>query len=320
VQAFNGQFFMPAKNAVIPQLVSEKDLVRANSLNAVSDSLTRLIGPSLGGVMYAALGLGSVVIADAISFFLSALLIALIVMPRSGETTARPARGVREELTAFWGEWLNGLRLVRFDRMLGPLFIVLAIFSLADSMLTTLLVAFVNDIMHGGSEQLGWLLATQGVGGLIGGLVLAKSGARIPPARLIAAACLIDGCLLLIIFNVPIFQLALGIIFLAGIVMVGAIVSITALLQSGASDEYRGRVFGAFATTQSLMRLVGIVVAGSAAQVVGIIPVLNTSGAMWLLAGALCLMLMPVTHGPQTDDGGRPRMSVKGAVREVGGH
>jgi MFS family permease len=270
-----------------------------------------LIGPSLGGVMYAALGLSSVVIADAVSFFVSALLIALITMPRSGETSARAERNVREELTAFWGDWLNGLRLVRFDRMLGPLFIVLSIFSLADSMLTTLLVAFVNDILHGGSEQLGWLLATQGVGGLLGGLALAKIGVRIPPARLIAAACLIDGCLLLIIFNVPIFQLALGVIFLAGIVMVGAIVSITALLQGGVSNEYRGRVFGTFATTQALMRLVGIAVAGSTAQIVGIIPVLDASAAMWLLAGGICLWLMPVTHARPTADVGRQRLAVQ---------
>src|SRR5262245_23320257 len=65
LQAAIGQFFQPAKNAVIPQLVDEKDLIPANSLNAVSDSLTRLVGPSLGGVMFAALGLNAVVLADA---------------------------------------------------------------------------------------------------------------------------------------------------------------------------------------------------------------------------------------------------------------
>ena len=80
-QSAVGQFFMPAKNAIIPRLVGGEDLIRANSLNATSDSLTRLIGPSLGGVMFAALGLSSVVIVDALSFFVSAIMIAGMVVP-----------------------------------------------------------------------------------------------------------------------------------------------------------------------------------------------------------------------------------------------
>lgn len=309
LQAAIGQFFQPAKNAVIPQLVDEQDLVPANSLSAVSDSLTRLVGPLMGGVMFAALGLNAVVLADVASFFASAALIVLIVLPNPGSEPTDGPEEPGQQIGKFWREWIDGLRLVRFDRMLGPLFVVLAIFSLADSMLTTLLVAFVKDAMHGGSEQLGWLLASQGVGGLLGGLALTKLGGRIAPARLIATACLVDGLLLLLIFNVPIYELALGIIFLAGIVMVGAIVSINTLLQSGAANEFRGRVFGAFATTQSLMRLVGIVVAGSAAEVVGIIPVLDASAAMWVLAGVLCVMLMPVGERRQTVDDGRRELA-----------
>src|SRR5712692_1752341 len=53
VQSAIGQFFIPAKSAIIPLLVGEQDLIEANSLNAVSDSLTRPIGPALGGVLMA---------------------------------------------------------------------------------------------------------------------------------------------------------------------------------------------------------------------------------------------------------------------------
>ncbi|HEY3028636.1 MAG TPA: MFS transporter, partial [Bradyrhizobium sp.] len=79
-QSTIGQFFVPAKNAIIPNLVDENELIGANSLNAVSDSVTRLIGPSLGGMLMAWLGLTSVVLVVSASFLVSALMIALIAL------------------------------------------------------------------------------------------------------------------------------------------------------------------------------------------------------------------------------------------------
>ena len=62
------QFFNPAQTAIIPMLVEEKDLLPANSLNSMSQELTRLVGPSLGGLLFGLLGIGSVVTLDLISF------------------------------------------------------------------------------------------------------------------------------------------------------------------------------------------------------------------------------------------------------------
>ncbi len=62
-------------------MVGENDLLAANSLNGLSDALTRLIGSALGGVLMGWLGFSSVVLLDAGSFLFSALMIALIVMP-----------------------------------------------------------------------------------------------------------------------------------------------------------------------------------------------------------------------------------------------
>src|ERR1700736_2178807 len=75
------QFFNPAQTAIIPMLVAEKDLLAANSLNSMSQELTRLVGPSLGGLLFGLLGVGSVIILDVISFLFSAALVALIVIP-----------------------------------------------------------------------------------------------------------------------------------------------------------------------------------------------------------------------------------------------
>src|SRR5579883_2694751 len=62
------QFFIPAKTAIIPQLVDEAHLLAANSLNSTSQELTRLVGPLIGGLLFGLFGLKSVIIVDAFSF------------------------------------------------------------------------------------------------------------------------------------------------------------------------------------------------------------------------------------------------------------
>ncbi|MEP7199994.1 MAG: MFS transporter, partial [Chloroflexota bacterium] len=181
-QSAIGQFFMPARSALIPQIVGEQELLQANSLSAVSDSLTRLIGPSLGGLLFAWFGLASVVFVDAASFAVSALLIALVVVPARhiGVTAAAQSAATWARV---WRDWRDGLRVIRRERLLVGLFVVMGLFSVADAIFTTLLVGFAKDIMRIGTQQLGVMMALQGVGGLLGGLVLTRVGQRLAPAR-----------------------------------------------------------------------------------------------------------------------------------------
>ena len=77
------QLFQPAQVALVPRLIEGTDaqLIQANSLIGVSQHLSRLIGPAIGGVAFAVGGLLAVVLADAASFVFSAAMIALIRGP-----------------------------------------------------------------------------------------------------------------------------------------------------------------------------------------------------------------------------------------------
>src|SRR4051812_2976489 len=70
-----GLLFAPAESAFLPRLVGEEQLVTANALNALNDNLGRLVGPAIGGLLYASGGLPVVVLADAATFIVSAVLI-----------------------------------------------------------------------------------------------------------------------------------------------------------------------------------------------------------------------------------------------------
>ena len=120
MQAMIAQFFTPAKNALLPLLVSESDLVAANALNSLSESLTRLTAPALGGALFGLLGLASVVWIDSASFLTSGVLIALIVFPARAVAVEAAARG--RAWTAVVREWRDGMRLMRNDPTITAIF------------------------------------------------------------------------------------------------------------------------------------------------------------------------------------------------------
>src|SRR5512136_1972583 len=108
------QFFNPAKSAVIPLLVDEKDLLAANSLNGLSDALTRLVGSALGGMLLSWLGFSFVIFFDAGSFLFSAIMILLILMPaRHPALPGAVHEPAAASVAGVWRDWIAGLRLVK---------------------------------------------------------------------------------------------------------------------------------------------------------------------------------------------------------------
>lgn len=98
-QSTIGQLFGPAKNALIPRLVGEEDLLAANSLSSMGNQLTMLTGPLLGGASLALLGIFSSILVDSASFLFSAIMAAYVVAaPLSNEPTTESARG-----SSAWG-------------------------------------------------------------------------------------------------------------------------------------------------------------------------------------------------------------------------
>src|SRR5215218_7424050 len=190
VQSSVGQFFNPAKGALIPQLVDESLLMPANSLNSLGVELTRLIGAPLGGALMALMGLPSVVGLDCISFALSALLIGLIVAPRGGKANASVAAdaGISALLAGIWRDLVEGLRLVRGTRWLTGLFLAMGVMMLGQGITNVLLVPFVEQVLHGDAQIFGWIVTAQGVGGLIGGLLAGTIGRLFSPVRIMAVS------------------------------------------------------------------------------------------------------------------------------------
>ncbi len=287
------QFFAPAKSAIIPRLVGEKDLLAANSLNALSDALTRLVGAALGGVLVSGLGFMSVIWLDAGSFIFSGLMLACLAVPAAAATTSAAKRShAAAPWAAVWAEWLAGLRLVQRERLLAGLFVVLGVALLGDSIITVLIVPLVKTLLGGGALELGWMMAAQGTGGLVGGLLAGLLGKKIAPRHLVSLGLMATALVILAVINLPWLPLTVLLMALIGVVSVTWMVSSQTLLQLGVSDQYRGRVFGTFGAVSALMSLIGLGLGGVLGDVAGVLLMASLGAALYFTAGLLAWGLL----------------------------
>ncbi|MHB8645842.1 MAG: MFS transporter [Thermomicrobiales bacterium] len=293
-QALISQFFTPAKNAVIPLLVSEADLIAANALNALSENLTRLTAPALGGALFGLFGLASVVWIDSVSFLVSGLMIACIALTAK-RRDANATRGT--SWAAVWREWRDGMRLMRANPTISAIFATMGTAMIAEGFFTALLVPFVKEVLHGGPQDFGWLASAQAIGGLTGSLFIGRVSKVVRPGILIPISGLLFGLADIALINLPghgplpTLPLALGLIGVAGVPIVGFFVGQQTLLQAAVADDYRGRVFGAFGTTVALMTLIGQGIGSLLGDRIGVAPTMTLAGCFDILAAGVAFIL-----------------------------
>ena len=305
------QFFSPAQQAMVPRLVPEDELVAANALSGQVSNVSRLAGSALGGVLAAAGGIVAVTLADAASFLASAVLLVLVrttgrtagregnpLRPAAvGETPSglRPSGGnpVRGRLAAVGTDLRAGLRLATGHRTLRLLMIFALVTSVGEGIMSTLFTPFVENVLHGTPQDLGFILAAQAVGGIAGGMAAAASGHRIRAARLLGLGAVLFGLVDLAIFLYPLGYVAVW-PAVAGMIVVGlpgalTLAGLITLFQRSSEDSYRGRVFGALSALEGVSVLAGTLGAGYLSRVAGIVPVLAVQGAGYVVAGLVML-------------------------------
>jgi MFS family permease len=289
-----GTFFRPAENALLPLLVGKERLVPANALNALNDNLSRLIGPALGGLTAAWIGLGGVATVDAATYLVAAGMIGAIATPtRPERTPSSDAATVTGTVATVWREWRVGLRLIRGNRVLRVVFGVFAIASLGEGVMQTAFWVYVDQVLEGGTREAGWLLSAQAVGGLVGAVVVGARAKTRSPLSLLGWGAIGMGLTDLVLFNYPAFVpgIWLGLVSMAGGGVLGAAfgTGYTAAIQVEATDAYRGRVFGALLATSALLMIIGAAIAGLATERLGAVAVLTIDSLGYVAGGALAL-------------------------------
>ena len=294
VEAALGQLNDPARNALVPALVGGADLVGANGLIGLNGNLARLVGSPLGGILVEVAGLPGLVVGDAASFLVGAVLVAL-VRPKPAPTLARVGETAGTG-GGFLREWLDGLRVTVRDRRLRWGLVVNGLASVAQGIFVVLFVLFVTRVLGGDGAQVGLLRGVQAIGGLLGGLLVVGLASRLEPGRLLGASLLAFGGIALATWNAPALTTAdalyLGLFVAAGIPGIGVLTGLTALVQAHTDAAYLGRVFATYLGTSNGLQALGMLLAGLLGDALGVVAVLDAQAALYLLAGVLALVTL----------------------------
>jgi Na+/melibiose symporter-like transporter len=264
--------------------------VPANAVNGQARNVARLVGSGLGGVTAAWGGLPALAVVDAVTFVLAAGLV-LAIRARAAQSALADPDAEPTPPTPWWVEWRAGLSVAAGSRTLRVLLLFSAVTAVGEGVMGTLFAPFVRDVLHSDARGYGLVVGVQAIGGIAGGLVLAAVGARWQPARLLAGAAVVFGLIDLALFLYPLVwvSLAPAVVLMVVVGIPGAAVSasFTTLLQLGTTDAFRGRVFGTVLGLESGGVLVGSLLAGWLAEVVGIVPVIAWQGAGFVLMGVV---------------------------------
>ncbi len=233
-------FFLPARSAILPELVPEEALVPANSLATLAGVLATLAGSVLGGLLVQRVGWRWGFGIDAATYFASVAALTLIRVPPRPAAAASPALG-----GAYGGlgrSIAEGARIARRDRRVRGAIGALVLLWVAGGALHVAGTVLIQQRTSGVVAGVGALLATVGVGMVAGTLLLSTGARRWRSGLLIAAALLgVGGSLAL-------FALARGrglyaVALAAGVFVALLLVSTEALIQRAVAAEARGRVF-----------------------------------------------------------------------------
>jgi MFS family permease len=286
-------FFEPVRTAVVPSVVSSRELVTANTITSVTWSAMLTLGAAIGGVMTAAFGSTAAFLLDSLTYLLSAFFIAAIKLPR------RPAQAKRKLTIGRalgFTDTAEGMAYVRRRPRVLALLLVKPAWCVGGGILTLLAVFGEKVFPLGGRTALGVsaLYAARGVGTALGPVFARRfaSGTREQMQRAIGWGFIIAGIFYMLFGGSPTFALAALFVAVAhagGSVLWGFS---TVILQDKVEDEYRGRVFAAEMMLIALMLGASNYATGEALDRFGLSPrtVTVAIGIFFMFPGVLWLV------------------------------
>jgi MFS family permease len=277
-------FDVPSRQSFQVEMVGRQDLMNAIALNSSVFNTAAVIGPSIAGILIAAVGVPICFLINSISYL--AAIAALVAM------RDLPAVVHRVEDQRLLRRLAQGVEYARREPVVGMLLIAVGVFSLFAMNRLTLMPLFAEQVLHVGAQGFGFLMASMGLGSLAGALTLAffpRVGAD-PRRQLWMAAIWVAA---LLEFSVSrVFAVSLVTLFVAGYCQISFVASANNRIQTLTPDHLRGRVMALYAQALIGVGPLGATQAGALATLFGA-PWAMAVGAT--IAGAVILVIRLIT-------------------------
>ena len=270
-------FDAPARTSFVLELVSRENMTNAIALNSTMFNIATVVGPSVAGLTYAAIGPAWCFTLNGLSFI--AVIVALLLMRIKLEP--KPVR--RAAALAELGE---GIRYVLKNRMILSLIGSVGIISIFGIGMMNLLPAWATDVLHGDVTTNGWLVSARGLGSMISALMLAYWGLRKLRGRMWTAGTFVMPVMLFVFAWIRLVPLSLIALVGVGWGFMMVTNNAQAVVQSLVPDNLRGRVMGVYTLVFFGSMPIGALLAGTTAGKIGE-PITVMAGAVLLLVMAI---------------------------------
>ncbi|MDR3608966.1 MAG: MFS transporter [Ignavibacteriaceae bacterium] len=297
-------FDIPARQSFIVEMIENReDLGNAIALNSSMFNAARLVGPSVAGLLIAALGEGVCFLINGLSYI--AVILSLLAMRinyvKHPYEEKHVLAGLKEGMKYAW-------KFVPIRSILT----MIALLSLAGMPYTVLMPVFARETLKGGAHTLGFMVGAIGVGALSGALYLASRKTVLGLGKVIASAAVLFG-IGLILFSFShnlIFSLIMLVV--TGVTMMVHMASCNTILQTIVQDKMRGRVMSYYTMAFMGMTPFGSLIYGGLASLLGAPQTLIFGGSVCILGGLMFIYKLPIFKKLI-----RPVYKEKGIIREI---
>jgi MFS family permease len=285
VQGVINAFDTPARQSFIVDMIADRsDLPNAIALNSSMVNGSRIIGPSIGGVIIAAVGEGWCFMIDAISYV--AVIASLVAMDVAKKPPREQNTPVVEELRA-------GFTYVAQSIPMRSALLLLALVSTMGMPYTVLMPAIASGVLHGGPHTLGFLMTASGLGALAGALYLASRSSVLGLGRAMVLATIAFGIGLVGFSLSRLVWLSLLLLPIVGGGMMVETASTNTILQTIVEERMRGRVMSFYTMAFLGTAPLGSLLAGVAADRIGAPMTIFLGGLACVAAGVWFATRLP---------------------------
>jgi MFS family permease len=274
---------MPARQAIIAELVGEKQLINGITLNSVGTTAGRILGPSLAGVLAGFIGM-------AWTYLLTTILFAFVVY--SMFFVRLPAASKASIHTHPLKDFAEGMRYTSKNTLILILVLLSAIVIFLGMPYNSLLPVFAKDIFSMGPTGLGIMTSSTAIGALAGSLLMAFFTNINRRGLYLVIATFSTGAALVFFALSQNFYLSCCILFIVGISNSIAAVLNNTIIQLEVDPHMRGRILSLFAMTFGLMGI-GAMPMGALAQLMGTPMAVVTFGGLLALSTAIIALVYP---------------------------
>lgn len=266
----------PSYQSMVPKLVRRDDLTNAIALNSAQFHTSRIIGPSLGGYAMAIFGVAGNFFLNAWSFV--AVLWALARIRYPEQPPAKP-----ESVLA---SLAGGFRYVRSKPQMFVLVVMVGLSSFLMLPFLTFIPFFARNQLHVGASGLGWLLASSGLGAVLGAVTVAWQGKIRHRGAIVALGSSTVMVVVILFCYSQSYVFSQFLMFLEGYGMILTISSVNVAIQHLSSDEMRGRVMSIYGTCFMGFPPLGALLAGELSRHI------PTSHALAMMSGTAMLIFL----------------------------